>query len=138
MNSLPLYRKSKRRRNYGPEASLQYAIVEWLRIAGVPNMIFLHPCNEAKRSPATANHLKRMGMCVGAADLIINVSSKPSLALELKARGEKQSVEQIAFEQGWRDSGGHYVCIDNIDDALDFLYSWGALRYQRTQRKVAA
>src|SRR5688572_23905551 len=111
------YTKLKRRR-CGPEACLQYAVVEHLRLTATPGTIYFSIPNEAKRSLALGAHMKRMGMLSGAADLYIGVPGQPPAFMELKAKGEKQTENQIAFEQLCHRNGSRYWVVDNIDDAL--------------------
>jgi len=137
MASLPLYRRKARRRRIGPEASLQITVCQHLRLTGAANMIWFHPCNEGKRSEAAGAHLKRMGMLPGVADLVIVLPGRTCF-LELKARGEGQSPEQIAFEALCRDLGFAYAVADNIDAALAILRSWGAIGRRAESRAEAA
>lgn len=132
--SLPFYsRRPPRMRRLGPEASLQMAVCEHLRLRGAPGLLYFHPCNEGKRSEAAGLMLKRMGMLPGVADLVILLPGKPVLFLELKARGEKQSPEQIAFEIACGHVGAEYAIGDNIDAILNYLTNYGALT-RRGQR----
>lgn len=140
MSRLALYSTPKRtrRRNWGPEAALQYAVIEHLRLAGVPGLVYFHVPNEGKRTTEEGAHLKRMGMLPGASDLILIAPGLGSAALELKAKGEKPTPEQLAFSYAWCEAGGVYDWADTIDKALAILTRWGFLDYQRRSRARAA
>ena len=131
MESLRLYSKSRKRRA-SPEAELQKAVVQYLRLAGVPGLLFFSVPNEAKRSPRLANHLKAMGLLSGVSDLVIirpgNIDAAEVLFLELKAKGKKPSKTQLAF----RDAANHANCTwlsaDNINEAIKILKECGFIR----------
>lgn len=128
--ALKLYSKP-RRRKLGPEACLQMAVVEYLRLAGVPGLLFFSVPNERKCNPAKGAQLKRMGLLPGVSDLVIFVPKGDIdhvvLFLELKAKGGKQTEDQSAF-QGFAEDYGFYEVADNIDDAIRFLEGYGAIR----------
>lgn len=139
MNRLALYSAPKRRRrNWGPEAALQYAVIEHLRLAGVPGLVYFHVPNEGKRSQAEGAHLKRMGMLPGVSDLVVMVPNREVLFLELKKRGEYPTAEQEGFARIVCAAGHYWTCVDNIDDALNILTRHGAIDYQRRSRARAA
>jgi hypothetical protein len=121
--------RSKLRR-VRPEASLQRAVCEHLRLTGAPDMLYYSIPNEGKRSAATGGELKRMGMQPGAADLAIIVAGH-CYFLELKAKGGKQSDAQEAFETRAIAAGATYRVADNINTAVDYLISWKAITYRR-------
>lgn len=125
---LKLYAKPRKKRAT-PEASLQKAVVQYLRVAGVPGLLFFSVPNEAKRSPRLANHLKAMGMLPGVSDLVICVPGRGTLFLELKARGEQQTKAQVDFEARVLDLQAHwYFVVDNIDEAINILERYGAIK----------
>lgn len=130
MTALKFYSKPRRKR-VGPEACLQMAVVQHLMLRAPKDIIWFHPANEGKRSAAEGAHLKRMGMLPGIADLVICRQGKPPCFLELKAKGEKQSDDQRAFERCCWDYGFAYAVADNIDAALGILEGWGVLPERR-------
>lgn len=129
MAALPLYRAKKRRVPIiaQPEGRLQAAIVQHLKLCGAPGVLWFHPPNEARRSYGLAAQLKALGMVAGVADLIILHQGR-AYALEVKARGGKQSPAQITFEENCREAGVPYACADNIAAALTTLLDWGVIR----------
>ena len=137
MTSLPLYNRTRRKR-LTPEASLQMAVVEHMRLNAMPGCWCMSVPNDGKRTPATALHLKRMGMLPGAADLFINIAGEAPHFLELKAKGGKQSPEQIAFQELCSETGAWYYVATGIDEALSILMEWGALKPYVARRRLAA
>lgn len=128
--SLAFYGRARQRHRMAPEASLQVTVVEHLRLLGVPGLVYFRIPNDGKRSPEAGLWEKRMGLLPGVADLCILVPGKPALFLELKAKGGKPTPEQWLFGHAVEVAGHGWVCIDNIDDAREFLSGWGAIRQQ--------
>lgn len=125
--ALKLYHRTRKRRA-SPEAELQKAVVQYLRLAGVPNLMFFSVPNEAKRSPRLANHLKAMGMTSGVSDLVICVPDSGVMFLELKAKGEKPTAAQTQFAYAATLAGHAWACVDNINAAIDLLGIIGAIK----------
>jgi hypothetical protein len=133
VRSLALYSRRRARSQLAPEAALQVTVVEALRLLGVPGLLYFRVPNDGKRTAAAGLWEKRMGLLPGVADLVILLPGKPVLFLELKARGERQSPEQIGFASACRDVGAVYALADTIDDALAILAMNGAIT-RRAQR----
>jgi hypothetical protein len=129
--SLSFYGRTRQRRAMPPEASLQVAVVEALRLLGVPGLVYFRVPNDAKRSPQAGLWEQRMGLLKGVADLCVLVPDKPALFLELKAAGKKAAPEQMAFADAVNRAGHRWSCVDNIDIALDLLTHHGAIRQRR-------
>lgn len=121
--ALPFY---SRKRKDNPEARLQRAVCEHLRLTALPGVLYLKITNEGKRSVALGAEYKRQGLKPGAADLLIVVDGRAHF-LELKTRGEEPSDVQKQFLADARDAGAYATWADNIDDALRVLVDWGAL-----------
>ena len=124
---LRFYSKKKRAR---PEAALQRAICEHLRLVGTPGMIYFSLPNEGRRSPQAGLEMKRMGLRPGAADLAIIVNGRAHF-MELKSPGGKQSKEQVTFAADCAIAGCPYELVKSIDHALSILTTWGAIRMAR-------
>jgi hypothetical protein len=125
--TLQFYSKPRRA---SPEAALQRAVCEHLRLTARPGVLYFHPTNEGRRSVVTGANLKRMGMLPGMADLVVIMNGRTSF-LELKATGEKPRDTQLAFAEQTLAAGCDYAVCDNINDALDMLRCWGAIRRAR-------
>ncbi len=127
MESLKLFSKSRKRRA-SPEAELQKAVVQYLNLAGVPGLLFFSVPNEQKCSVQRGAMLKKMGRRAGVSDLVILSPGQPILFLELKAKGEKQSDAQRAFECAAYEYGANYMVADNINEAISVLEECGATK----------
>jgi hypothetical protein len=135
--ALKLYRKTRRRR-MTPEATLQMCVVEHMRLKAMPGCFILSIPNEHHCSEARGAMLNRMGRMKGAADLMVIRPNLPMVFLELKAKGEKPSFEQLAFGKMVCDAGHDWGWSDNIDHALWMLRNCGALKPEAQFRRKAA
>jgi|SRR5215467_16206580 len=118
---------SAHRRRQQPEAALQRAVIDHLRLLAKPGVLFLHPANGERRDAITGAKLKRMGVLAGAADLLLWHDGN-SFALELKSPGGRLSDAQREFLSRFNDAGGYSACAEGIDHALVCLEAWGLLR----------
>ena len=116
-----------RRRRASPEAQIQRALVEHLRLRAKPDVLWLHCPNGERRDPITGAKLKHMGVLAGAADLLLWHGGN-SFALELKSPGGRLSEAQLEFLARFNDAGGHSAVANDIDRALACLDAWGLLR----------
>jgi hypothetical protein len=123
-------------RRANPEAALQRAVCEHLRLRGTQGMLYLKIANEGKRSPAYGLEMKRQGLKPGAADLLIIVNGEPTF-LELKADGEKPTAAQYDFGTDAINAGAEWHWVDNIKGALNILEHVGALKPQAQVRRKA-
>lgn len=114
-------------RKPGPETYLQITICQHLKRRAIRHCIWFHIPNQGERSVVTGRMLKQMGMLPGVADLFIGVQGRPPAFMEVKAKGQGPSIEQIGFEMLCRQIGYEYELVDNIDTALDVLKRWGAI-----------
>jgi hypothetical protein len=115
-----------RTRKENPEARLQRAVCEHLRLTALPGVLYLKITNEGKRSVALGAEYKRQGLKPGASDLLVVVNGRAHF-LELKARGEEPSEAQRQFFVDAAEAGAAYGWADNIDLALEFLRRWRAI-----------
>ena len=91
--------------------------------------------NGVKLGICAAGRMKAQGMEAGEPDLYFLIGGH-YYGLELK-NGKKgvQSPEQKDFEARVFASGGTYAIARDIDQALEFIEAWGAIR-PRTQTKM--
>ena len=115
------------RRRARPEAAIQRAVVEHLRLRAKPDVLWLHVPNGERRDKITGAKLKRMGVLAGASDLLLWHNGS-SFALELKAAGGRPSDTQLDFLARFNDTGGHSASAEGVDRALATLEAWGLLR----------
>ncbi len=110
-----------------PEARLQRAVVQHLLLAGHGDVVWFHVPNGMKSTGRHVNNMKRMGLRPGVADLVILADGK-AYCMELKAKGGKQTVEQIAFQEACELAGVPYVVCDNLQAAITVLRDWKLIR----------
>jgi len=122
----PLLKAAKKPRQY-PETKLQQVIVQHLWFRGAADMEYFTVPNGVRMSPRTAAHQKSIGLKAGVSDLVIDVAGKIHY-LEVKAKGGKQSAEQLAFQARALKRGAQYAVVDNIDTALQYLETWQAIK----------
>ena len=122
--SLKFHSKTRRA---NPEARLQKCLLQHLKLRGVPGLLYFHPANEGRRSAIAGANLKAMGMLPGVADLVLCHEGR-AYFLEVKAKGQKLSGAQTAFDVAASEADCPYEWADNIDAALMILNHWGLLR----------
>jgi VRR-NUC domain-containing protein len=115
------------RRRAQPEAQIQRALVEHLRLRAKPDVLWLHVPNGEKRDKITGARLKGLGVIPGAADLLLWHEGN-SFALELKSPGRRPTEAQLEFMARFNEAGGHTAVAEGIDRALACLDAWGLLR----------
>jgi len=129
MTRQPLLKPKTKRAQ--PEAQLQRAVVQILRLMALPNVIWYSSTNGVKMAPRTAAHMKSMGMQAGVPDLcFVDTIGKASF-MELKSDKGKQSPEQIIFQKKCALNGTAYGLINNIDSAIDWLVSHHIIKEYR-------
>jgi hypothetical protein len=109
---------------------LQKAVVQHLKLTGVPGLIYFSVPNEGKRTAMMAGHLKAMGMLPGVSDLVM-VHDGRIYFLELKAKGEKPTELQLMFGTSAMAAGAQFAWADNIDQAITVLRDWQLIKSMR-------
>lgn len=131
MVALKLYSKPRKRRA-SPEAELQKAVVQHLRLAGVPGLLFFSVPNEQKCSVQRGVMLKKMGRLAGVSDLVLIIPRELQVPvvrfLELKAKGEKPTEAQYNFGNAVTDARASWGWADDIESASILLTNWGAIK----------
>lgn len=116
-----------KRRRLGPEAQIQRAVMEHLRVRGAPGVFAFHVPNGGYRRPVEAAILKGLGVKAGVPD-IIAIHEGRCYGLELKAEGRAPTEKQIETAAAM-EAAGAYTCVaDGLDRALACLETWGLLR----------
>jgi VRR-NUC domain len=115
------------RRRQQPEAALQRAIFQHVRLRLVPGAICFHVPNGGYRKPVEAAILKSMGTMPGIPD-IVAIKDGRTYGLELKAPGGRLTDSQKAAHEQLRAAGAEVAVADNIDAALGLLEAWQILR----------
>lgn len=111
-----------------PEADLQRAVVQALRVV-LPHTAIIHHCaNEVTEAgPRGAKRqaiLVGMGVHAGFADLIV-LSEGRVLFLELKSAKGRLSPSQVAFRDAVIAQGFGWALVRSLDDALGALADHG-------------
>lgn len=110
------------------EDRLQQAVLDLLKAAHRPGVVWWHVPNGGKRGKAEAARFKRLGVLAGVADLNISLPGGRMCFMELKARKGRVSEEQEAFLAGMELNGHATAVCRNVDEAKSALAKWGAIR----------
>lgn len=112
------------------EHHLQESLVQLLKLAAVPDLIWYAASNAGERSARTAAFLKRMGMLPGVADLSIVLPGGRACFLELKRPGKSVELReaQDAFRSLCARNGSSYAVAASYEEAEAILRGWGCLR----------
>ena len=114
-----------KRRRAQPEAELQRAIVEGLRLLLGRWYLVLHVPNGGARRKTEAAILKGLGVVAGAGDILI-CGAGFSGWLEVKAPRRLQSPAQREFDQACQVRGIPYAVVDDVETALAIVVAaWG-------------
>jgi hypothetical protein len=114
-------------RRQQPEAQIQRAVFDHIRLRLVPGAFAFHPANGGFRRPIEAAILKSLGVTAGVPD-VIAVKGGRMFALELKAPGGRLTDTQKTVHDALRAAGASVAVADNIDAALGQLQDWQLLR----------
>lgn len=109
------------------EDQIHKAVVSHLNARSAPGTFWFHPANDGKRSFATANRLRSMGMVAGLPDLII-LRGGEVFALELKSAKGRVSPSQHLVHAAMQEAGAKTSIANDLDKALITLECWGVLR----------
>jgi hypothetical protein len=110
------------------EAGLQRSVLEWLRYAGKPGLIFYHCPNGLVSNARAVARMKTAGLTAGIADICLVRPGGAAAFLEFKSREGRQTQEQLAFEQLCKANGSPYSVARTIDEAIAALTEWGCIR----------
>jgi hypothetical protein len=109
------------------EAQIQRAVLDHLRIRGVPDLFFLHIPNGGLRLRSEAARLKGLGTRAGAPDLLL-VHEGRVYGLELKAPGGRVTAAQLETLSAMEAAGACTGVAEGLDQALAVLEQWRLLR----------
>jgi len=113
------------------EDAIHAAIVEFLRMAGHPKLLWWHVPNGAMVKPSARMYFARLGSLSGMADLNLVLPDKSVAFMEVKQEGGRLSEAQQAFQAKCALLGLKYQIVRSIPDAEEVLRDWGALRGAR-------
>lgn len=117
------------------EHKLQVALIDYLALALRPELECRAIPNGEKRHIRVAQRLKNEGVRRGTPDIFICLPEGRIAWLEMKAHRGVLSEEQKAFRDKVLALGHFYGVARSIDEALEHLTKWDALKpaYQRTE-----
>jgi hypothetical protein len=135
----PIQRRKRARASKPlPEIDVHCMIADVLMMTLKPGWIWWHTPNggerpafinaKGKRVSIEAARLKRMGVKPGISDFLLLSPTGELCALELKREGMSPTVDQTDFLVAVRMAGHRSAWVDNFDDAIKVLQSWGCLR----------
>jgi hypothetical protein len=111
------------------ESVLQRAVMDMLRLAHRPGVIFFHTPNGGWRSPIEAARFQGFGVLPGVPDILLCLPPDGRMAgLELKSRTGRLSAAQIAFGEALRAAGGLWASANSLDMAIEILILWDAIK----------
>jgi len=110
-----------------PEARIQRAIVQYVRLRAVPDLIWGASTSGMLMAPRTAAHMKLMGMEPGWPDLMFVIGGR-FFAIEMKSAKGRQSEPQKDFQRKLTAQGGRYDVVFSLDEAMKVLKAIGAVR----------
>ena len=124
---IPTKRPGRARRRQQPEAQIQRAVIQHLRLRPAAGVFAFHVPNGGARRPIEAAILKSLGVTAGVPDLII-VKDGHTHCLELKSESGRLTAAQKATHDALRAAGASVAVADNLDAALQQLEEWQLLR----------
>jgi hypothetical protein len=110
-----------------PEAAIQRAVFQHMRLRIAPGVFAFHVPNGGFRRPIEAAILKSLGVAPGIPD-IIAIKDGRTYGLELKAPGGRLTDTQRAAHEALRAAGAELATADSLDAALRQLQDWLLLR----------
>ena len=122
-----------RRKN--PEAQIQRAVVQHLKLRGVAGLVFFHVPNGGSRGKVEGAIFKSMGVRAGVSDLIL-VHAGKIFALELKAPGGRATESQLTFLSEIDAAGAFTAMPEGLDAALATLEAWGLIKPSVTMKGI--
>src|SRR4051794_32732400 len=119
-----------RRRRQLPvsEDQIHKAVIDALTFLHAPGVVFYHVPNGGWRHPSTAGRFARMGVRSGVPDIVLHLPGGRTAFLELKAATGRLSPEQRRFLEQVSAIGCLTAVAYGVDQALEVLRGWGALR----------
>src|SRR6185312_11840898 len=100
-----------------PEAQIQRAVIQHLRLRPAADVFAFHVPNGGARRPIEAAILKGLGVTAGVPD-VIAIKGGRAHCLELKAPGGRLTDAQKTVHDALRAAGASVAVADNIDTAL--------------------
>ena len=110
------------------EHSLQVQLLAEFEVRKARDVNIVASANAGHRSLRMGARMKAEGLQAGAADLCIMLPGGKVAWLELKTATGRQSLAQKGFEAKCRRLGHPYALARTLDEAIEALTQWGALK----------
>ena len=110
------------------EHKLQVVLFQYLALNANRNVYYFAIPNAGKRSLPAGARMKKEGLTPGLADICLMFSEGRVAWLELKTLRGKQTPAQKNFEEVCDVLGHRYGLAHSLDEAIDILKRWGALK----------
>jgi hypothetical protein len=107
---------------------LHRAIVELLKTAGHPKLLWYHCPNSALQTPAQRIFFASLGALPGVADFCLVPPDREAAFLEAKGALGFLSEAQKAFQARCAVLGLRYRAVREVDEAAEVLREWGCLK----------
>lgn len=124
----PIKEKSHFRCN--EEYDLHIAVVNYLEVMALPEIIWYHPPNGERRDVKIGAKLKRMGAKAGVPDLKFTLHDGRDAYIELKSLSGRLNDSQKRFKAKCLsyDPPVPYVECRTLDETIKALEAWGIVR----------
>lgn len=115
------------------EHKLQVALIDYLSIAGRPDLFWFAVPNQSNRHISNATRMKAEGVRSGIPDLCFMLPAGRVAWLEMKTSKGTLSDTQKSFRDRALSLGHAWAMARSVDEALPHLTEWGVLKsaYQR-------
>lgn len=110
------------------EHVIQTRLIDYLAYAAKPEVFYFAIPNQGNRHIYNATKMKAEGVRSGVADLCFMLPDGLAGWLEMKKPGGSLSDTQKKFRDRCALLGHHWALAKSVDEALEILTRWGALR----------
>lgn len=113
------------------EDAIHAGIIDLLKLAVAPGVLFYHIGNERKCSAREGARLKRLGVVAGMPDIALVLANGHAAYIEIKTAKGTLSPEQKAFRSFCENYSIPYAIARSISEAQEILEAWGAIRLRK-------
>lgn len=110
-----------------PENGLQYACIEFMWVAALPDVLYCHVPNEGERSKGQRIHMWKMGLLPGFPDLQFFRNGK-AYFIELKMPGKSLSDDQWKVRRRLEAAGFDCAVCRTLEDFIETVTGWGLVK----------
>lgn len=116
------------------EDAIQAEIIDLLKVAAIPSLMWFHPANGGKRPINTARRLKEIGVVAGVPDLMLIAPEGRIFQIEVKTATGSLTKEQRLWRDHCREHENPWALVRSRNEAQDVLSEWGLLRITKNIR----